>query len=344
MVHYFNPPFTSKQSYLRQNKKRKHAATESENALDESENSENTQGSSPQNSKVTSHTLREQHLNAVNAVMHRSLLKGDFERAGRAWAILLRAEVNGRPYDVRPQSRWGIGAEILLRGHHNTNDHQVQEGKISRKDLSIRGSLRDVTLNGIADARAFYDRLILQYPARKYDSKTVDSATFYPVMFGLWVYEVKLQSEQAMKTMIERPFFCSVHNELLEDFKSDLNHKGRKLDRNWCSPQSIPHEHVQGHADTAETAQSMRSEQIKAIRATELKGAKEIAERIDETISSPPHDKNKDLLQLRDMTALWIGSLIDQISKEINITNDASTFQESLFEEEEGQEEEEDDE
>ena len=316
MIHYFNPPFTSNQSHSRQKKKRKHAAAEFENASNATDHSENEQGSSPQSIKVTPQTLREQHLNVVNAIMHRSLLKGDFERAGRAWAILLRAEVNGKPYDIRPDSRWGIGAEILLRGHAKTGNNQVQEGKISERDLSSRNNFQSVTLNGIAEAKAYYDRLILQYPARKYSSKAVDSATFYPVMFKLWVYEIKLQSEQAMKFITERSSSCSVHSELLDDLKTEVNYDGRRLERNCGSPQSLLHEHVREHADTTETEFNTKSEQVEEIHAIELKGAKEIAGQIDDTISSPPHDKNKDLLHLRDMISLWIESLIDQLSKQ----------------------------
>ena len=324
MTHYFNPPFTSNQSHLHQKKKRKHAVADSDNALSDFDNNERAQGNSAQYYKTPSQTLREQHLNVVNAIMHRSLIKGDFERAGRAWAMLLRAEVNGKPYDVRPQRRWGIGAEILLRGHAGPDNHQVQEGK----------DLQGVTLKGIAEAKAYYDWLILQYPARKYDSKTVDSTTFYPVMYGLWVYEVQLHSEQAMKNVMERSS-CSVNNDSLDDFNAEINYEEKRLEKNSDLPQSMPHEEIQGHVEIAETALNM-SEQVTAIRTTELKGAKEIAERIDETISSPPYDKNEDLLQLRDMIALWIEGLVDRLSKETDISDDASNHAESEEEEEEG--------
>ncbi|KAL1800648.1 hypothetical protein ACET3X_000990 [Alternaria dauci] len=125
-------------------------------------------------------TQKKAHLDSLSTLMHCCLLKGDYERAGRAWGMILRTQVaGGRPVDPRNHGRWGIGAEIALRrGPQTLNEHRFSE-------------------QGFELAREYYNRIIIQHPNRKLQRHAVDERAFYPPMFSLWIYEVCEKSKRA---------------------------------------------------------------------------------------------------------------------------------------------------
>ncbi|KAL9095276.1 MAG: hypothetical protein Q9165_002532 [Trypethelium subeluteriae] len=57
---------------------------------------------------------RNSHVNVLTTLMLRCIQEGDWERAGRAWAMLIRT-AEGLPVDVRTNGMWGLGAEVLLQ-------------------------------------------------------------------------------------------------------------------------------------------------------------------------------------------------------------------------------------
>ncbi|KAG9804556.1 hypothetical protein KCU77_g22706, partial [Aureobasidium melanogenum] len=62
----------------------------------------------PPGEQDTTSSLRRHHLGVLTTILHTSLLKHDFVRAGRAWGMILRTNILGRPLDVRTHGRWGI--------------------------------------------------------------------------------------------------------------------------------------------------------------------------------------------------------------------------------------------
>ncbi|KAL1976859.1 hypothetical protein VTN31DRAFT_3141 [Thermomyces dupontii] len=132
--------------------------------------------------------LRLRHLAVLTAVLHRSLLQGDYLRAGRAWGLILREEFAGRSIDVRQGDRWGIGAEILLR-QHGQGDSPTSV--FSRQ--------------GFKAVKHYYERLIVQFPYRKaFPDTSVSSLHFYPAMFGLWIYVVQEESNATRDAILEQ--------------------------------------------------------------------------------------------------------------------------------------------
>ncbi|KYG45666.1 hypothetical protein M433DRAFT_42802, partial [Acidomyces richmondensis BFW] len=113
----------------------------------------------------SSTSLKRQHVENLTTILHTCMLKGDWQRATRAWGLLLRTEVAGRGMDVRRHGRWGIGAELLMRNSINVQD-------------------------GFKLAREYYERLILQYPHTPHSQET-SSLVFYPALFNIWIYEVQ---------------------------------------------------------------------------------------------------------------------------------------------------------
>lgn len=229
----------------------------------------------PTNKRNEATSLRKTHLNVLSTLMHRCLLEGDYERAGRAWGMLLRTHVaGGHPVDPRNHGRWGIGAEILLRKAPNSitdsNDMSNTDEQPKKQDMFSE--------EGFDLAREYYERFIIQFPYRKLTPHAVDERTFYPAMFSLWVYEVCEKSKQTRtRNQERRPRSRSVSN---DSIGSDTRRSGE---------------------DRA---------QEEAIRNEELARAREIAERLDQLTASPPFDKQASLLHLRGHVGLWISTLL----------------------------------
>ena len=200
--------------------------------------------------------LKQQHLAVLTTIMHRSLLQGNYMRAGRAWGLLLRAEVKGRPMDLRSNGLWSLGAEILLQ-----ND-QVRRSQDNHMDF---------TREGFKSARAYYQRLILQYPWRKWHPDALSSIHFYPAMFALWI-----------------SFVYDRHREALE-----------------ALPQGglTPTENAINDDDIEEVPT------VSEIRTATLRSAQEIAERLGDILLSFPYSDNVSLWSLEGMVAGWISDL-----------------------------------
>jgi hypothetical protein len=220
-------------------------------------------------------SLRKAHLNVLSTVMHRCLLEGDWERAGRAWGMLLRTQVaGGQPVDPRNHGRWGIGAEILLRREPRTasenNDAMQPEAPLSDQDV--------FSTEGFELAREYFERLIIQHPNRKTTPHSIDERSFYPAMFSLWIFEVCEKSKHTRR-QIQR-------------------------DAQQQRSRSISHDSVQG--DHSSDDLHARED---AVQVEELTRAMEIAERLDQLVASPPFDRQASLLHLRGHVCLWISVL-----------------------------------
>ncbi|KAK0813358.1 hypothetical protein LTR91_004175 [Friedmanniomyces endolithicus] len=129
-------------------------------------------------------SLKRRHADNLTTLLHTCMLRGDWERALRAWGLLLRTEIGGRAVDVRQQGRWGIGAELLLR-----RDAELPALPTPlAPDQSVVFSFSDA---GFKAARDYYERLILQYPHTPRTQQNVNALVFYPALFNIWIYEVQ---------------------------------------------------------------------------------------------------------------------------------------------------------
>ncbi|KAK5016016.1 hypothetical protein LTR60_002605 [Cryomyces antarcticus] len=234
-------------------------------------------------------SLRQRHLSVMTTILHRCLLQGDYERAGRAWGMLLRAEFHGAAIDVRTHGRWGIGAEILLHRRsqkdiaaHRQTPHDADSDESVQEDVVGGPSL--FSEEGFRAARDYYERLILQYPYRKQYPNSTNAMTFYPAMFGLWIYEIQEKSKRAREGLVA----SSSRSPSTED------------------------SYMPGEEDyeERESRRQARSEvQQIEIRRSELREAREVAARLDELTLSPPYDTHVSLLQLRGMMGLYLADL-----------------------------------
>ncbi|MCJ1225504.1 hypothetical protein MMC12_002153 [Toensbergia leucococca] len=233
--------------------------------------------------------LRQRHLNMLTSILHRCMLEGDYARAGRAWAMLLRMSLNGHPMDIRTHGRWGIGAEILLQRDYQfkdfgnaaeTSPDRSETNQDSQALLVSRYPFSEEAFDRVKD---YYERLILQYPYSKTFPNSVNALDFYLAMFGLWIYIVQQQYKSSME---------NVEN-ASQDGKQDY---GDLYD---------------GTPPQASSPKLNRSnyEKMEDIRTTALQRGLEIVTRLDELQLSPPYSDDARLWNLKGMVALWIGDL-----------------------------------
>ena len=228
-----------------------------------------------------SHTgLRRQHLAVLTAVLYRCILEGDYVRAGRAWGMLLRVDLDGHSVDLRTDGIWGLGAEILMFRDSQLASGQTRLLNDYRKHSIDESDSAELTAghkmaslfsrDGFLKAKDYYERLILQYPFRKAASNPVSSLDFCPVMFGLWICSVQEQGRATYKIIRE--------------------------------------ENGVGHHQE-------RDEKIHAsIRKQSLEQISEINARLVELLASPPYSDDAKLWRLRGMVAVWEEDLLSSFA------------------------------
>ncbi|KAI4110461.1 MAG: hypothetical protein LQ339_001326 [Xanthoria mediterranea] len=214
--------------------------------------------------------LRQQHYTVLTSLLHRCLMEKDYMRASRAWGILLRLEVHGHPLDIRAQERWGVGAELLLNGNTNNEARPSLENLMRAKD--------------------YYERLILQYPYRKHSPEAVSSLTFYPVMFGLWIYSIQSRYKFAVEESAVRA-------------KGDDDPEATHISEN------EPEESV------SSTSSARTAVQTEACRIA-VEQANEVVKKLGELLISPPYSDHSGLWKIQGMLYLWLSQLLDRKPKE----------------------------
>ncbi|KAI6845379.1 hypothetical protein KC367_g2805 [Hortaea werneckii] len=228
---------------------------------------------------------KRRHADNITTILHRCMLQGDWQRAARAWGLLLRTEIAGRGTDVRQNGRWGIGAELLLRRdqqlpptHRTTRfpgSRDVGENTDDAGTHAEPSAVPDEPVfsdQGFRLAKDYYERLVLQYPhLPRSGHSSVNAVVFYPALFNIWIFEVQDRSKRARQSLETRR-----ENSLPASEPSDLSHD---------------------------------NERQTAIRHQELQEGLPIAQRMDDLMLSPPYDASLPLLQLRGMVGLWLADL-----------------------------------
>jgi hypothetical protein len=183
--------------------------------------------------------------------------------------------------DLHRDGRWEIAAEILLRRKPNQTDQS--SSKNGHEQPSLEQDLEQVfTETGLRAARDFYERLIVQFPIHPNRKNT--QIDFYLAMFSLWIYEVTERAKAERQRIAEQS-------------------NGTSMD--------VPAEYFDPREDDSDSITTEQSTELNQVRAEEVQSARQIANRLDELLSSPPYDKDPRLLHLRGSVALWMGDLVE---------------------------------
>lgn len=235
-------------------------------------------------------TLRAQHLANLTTLLHRCLATGDFVRAEKAWALILRSggesiELKDSVMDIRKSGKWAIAAEILLR-RRNNDDHLTPSGRGVAFQVRNHEAGAMLDLDNVRATRRFYERLALQYPASKFRAE--QPTDFYLHLYGLWVYEITERTRRALVQIQKR-------------YDTDREGSDREED-----------EDSESGSDDASHSRKLAATQL---RSQEFQDARELVNNLDDVLTRPPFDKSPDLLYLRGMVSLWIVDLMQELAQ-----------------------------
>ena len=227
--------------------------------------------------------LKQRHLANLTAILHKSLLQDDYVRAGRAWGLLLNIEVDGRPMNIRANGLWGLGAEILLRiGAQRTGpdaDHDRSDAYFEKETFSEAGAAEPrrlrYDLGAFENAKRYYQRLILQYPFRRWDPEPISSLHFYPALYGIWISSVQ------------------------DHYRNGLGILAQERD------DSIDEE---GSESSQKVSQNIHGRR-EGLRKSVLARAEEIEMSLENLLLSVPYSDDATLWELKRNIGLWIRNL-----------------------------------
>ena len=242
-------------------------------------------GSSSPEPYTKATALRRRHQKILTTMMHKSLLENDFIRAGRAWGMLLRAEQGGHSFDPRTNARWGLGAEFLVLRHVQVARPNLEAVRRAKDDVlsnQYSASKPFSSLQGAAQAKDYYERLILQYPHRKFAPTVTGPQEFHLASFGLWVYALK---EQYLLSIAD------IEKGTVGPHLRDIMEVGR------------------GPNLSSSALKLSQYRQKESVRQKALQGARDIALHLDEMLNAPPYSDDPRFWRLLGVIHTWVGNL-----------------------------------
>lgn len=244
--------------------------------------------------------FRAHHAVALTTVLHRCLLQGDYLRAGRTWGILLRMEIANGKLDLRNHDHWGLGAEILYHQRSQPSPNiarQEAEPLVDGNDTNKDSSLKPFywyNPEGFKEAREYFERLILQYPYQKRYSSLINALDFYPAMFGLWIYSV--QQQHGLKLQYRKESYPNIKEE-----SSKVSQSAEKTSALGLKMKEDP--------------QSAEEHTVYVDR------AREIQNRLDVLLLSPPFSDNARLCNLQSMVNQWVSHISNSNSRSLDMAS-----------------------
>jgi hypothetical protein len=224
--------------------------------------------------------LSERHASVLSSLMHSALLRGDFARARRAWALLLRgaAAGPGPGVDLRDVGSYGIGAEVLLRSSSAEKSRSRPEGE--------GGDEEELSEEGFEAARRFYEALIAEHSGIQHRRRN-----FYSALFSVWLYQIVARAKRRRRRAA-----------------STARRSGRLFAPDGSSPSDDDRSSID--SDAMDVDATDLGDALRAADDAELLDARELGERFDAALEAPQHLDNPELLRLRAHVHAWTVDLI----------------------------------
>lgn len=276
------------------------------------------------------HDAQDSQLGFLTNVILRALEEGDIPRAKRAFGLVRRSEVRGRPVDLRKRALWSLGAEILMREGEvrsrsvlttaadpttaAAEDEEEQDGgagadadAAGREETRATRQRRWGSTANMPRLREYLESLVRQYPYNRLHPDSVSDLDFHPVLFSCEFYDAWAEHRLALERLAEEAESWS-EGELEDDVLPDVDMRGYYGDDGDGDGAGAGG----GHAYRGDnlTGRERRLRQAKTdlgLRA--LSTMRDVAARMDGLMENAPYSRSVELLRLRGMVALYIGDL-----------------------------------
>lgn len=227
------------------------------------------------------------HLGFLTNVILRSLEEGDIARAKRAFGLVRRSEVRGKPVDLRRNGLWSLGAEVLMRDGEDDAQQQQQQPEVPRRRWGYAANMPQL--------RAYLEGLVRQYPYSRLHPESISDVDFYPVLFGCEFYNTWAEHRLALERLEQDAEAWSDLDDMpVEAYADDY----------------LENEYNNNKNNVTADARERRLRQAKAelgLRAQET--MLDVANRMDALMENAPYKTNLEMLRLRGMVALYVGDL-----------------------------------
>ncbi|KAG8168234.1 hypothetical protein KVR01_003923 [Diaporthe batatas] len=279
---------------------------------------------------------QDSQLGLLTNVILRALEEGDIPRAKRAFGLVRRSEVRGRPVDLRKRALWSLGAEILMRDGEVRSRSVVPsvadpigpegEGEGEEEGAGAAGDRARGTGTGTGTGqrrwgstanmprlREYLESLVRQYPYNRLHPDSVSDLDFHPVLFSCEFYDAWAEHRLALERLAEEAESWSegeLDDAVLPDVDMQGYYGGGGGDDGDGGGDGA--RAGGGHAYRGDnlTGRERRLRQAKAdlgLRA--LSAMRDVAARMDGLMENAPYSRSAELLRLRGMVALYIGDL-----------------------------------
>ncbi|EPE06059.1 nadh-ubiquinone oxidoreductase [Ophiostoma piceae UAMH 11346] len=283
---------------------------------------------------IRTHRIHDQRIGMLMAIIQRGIQEGEhgtlaasakskdrqtgeaaavgLAHAKRAYALLVRTEIRGKPVDLRRSYLWAMGAEILMREGEDTRAADREEQGVRR---------RWGAADNIPQVRAFYENLIQLHPYNRLWPRSIGALTFWPIMIGTELYsiyaEAQLQTERLAASNAGSEKW-SKHDSSGSESDSDSD-SGSDSDNDSDSDSDGGDRKSAGQrrkpsGDSEEQrAQHQRDHPTRLaredIRLSALEQVRDIARRMDGVMANAPYLSSTEMLRLRGMVSLYMGDL-----------------------------------
>lgn len=252
---------------------------------------------------------QDQHLGFLTGVVLRAVEEGDMPRAKRAFGLLRRSEVLGKPVDLRRNGLWSLGAEVLMRDGE-VKSRSVIPGQGAGGDQEGQGGRGNAVEGGGGDTRAarrwgsaanmpqlrtYLESLIRQYPYNRLHPNSISDLDFYPVLFSCEFYNTWVEHKLALERL----------NEESESWSDDLDIPA--IDMPEYEDDMRADDKYHQHNFTGRERRLRQEKASSGLRA--MSAMRDIAARLDGLMENAPYSRSTEFLRLRGMVALYIGDL-----------------------------------
>ncbi|KAK6350895.1 hypothetical protein TWF718_004078 [Orbilia javanica] len=140
-------------------------------------------------------SLQAKHLSNINTLLHLCIIRRDWERAKRAFRLLLLSDSETDVKNLRLKTIWKLGVEILSWEHQHLVDSENQRDTDGPGDTSA-------SKRSYAKAVEYMNRLIIMYPHYKHYvvGRGVNATTILPVLMHFEILALHEKLSTALKS------------------------------------------------------------------------------------------------------------------------------------------------